>query len=294
VVRARLEERLAARVVEARTQGSGFTPGFASRLRLADGHCVFVKAANDRLPWLVESYREEAAKLSLLPATVPAPRLQQVIDEPLEDTGWVLLVFDDVEGRPPDRPWSLADARSALRTATALAEALTPPPTGWPWGTLADVIFDDPPDWAGLAERPEWSAHLGDLAELADRRTELLAGNTLGHSDLRDDNLILTADGTYWICDWNWPTVGPRWADAVTLAISMYGDGLDAEALLAETGLVGEDDREAVDCLLAALTGFFLLWSVKPFSPTSPYLRAHQVWYAEVTGTWLKERRGWH
>ena len=121
----------------------------------------------------------------------------------------------------------------------------------------------------------------------------MLAGNTLNHADLRDDNLLLASDGRFSVCDWNWPAVGPRWADAVCLAISMYGDGLDVEALLAETGLLDRADAEAVDCLLAALTGYFLLWSVAPPNPTSPYLRTHQVWYAQVTGTWLKQRRGW-
>jgi hypothetical protein len=73
----------------------------------------------------------------------------------------------------------------------------------------------------------------------------------------------------------------------------MYGDGLDAEALLAGTGLITDDDQEAVDCFLAVLTAFFLLQSAQPANPTSPYLRAHQAWYAEVCGTWLKRRRGW-
>ena len=293
-VRDRLEnDALGAEVVEAESQGSGFTPGFASRLRLADGRRVFVKAADDHREWLIGSYRDEATKLALVPAAVPAPRLQQVIDEPIDGRGWVLLVFDDVDGHPPRRPWAVDEARAALRTAVGLADALTPPPTGWAWGMLADVIFDEPPDWASLSDRPGWREHLDELVRLADQRTELLAGNTLNHSDLRDDNLIIADDGTCYVCDWNWPTVGPRWGDAVGLAIGMYGDGLDAESLLAETGLLREDDREAVDCLLAALTGYFLLWSAKPASPTSPYLRAHQTWYAEVTGAWLKQRCGW-
>jgi aminoglycoside phosphotransferase (APT) family kinase protein len=292
-VRGRLEVGLGSKVVEAHSQDSGFTPGFASRLRLADGRRLFVKAADDQRDWLVSSYRDEAAKRRLIPDAVPAPALQQVIDEPVGDRGWVLLVFDDVEGRPPGRPWRLDEARSALRTAVALAELLTPPPTGWAWGALADVFFPDQPDWASLIGREGWTAHLDDLVELAERRGELLAGNTLGHSDLRDDNLILTNDGRFSVCDWNWPTVGPRWADAVCLAISIYGDGLDAEALLTETALFGPEDRDAVDCLLAVLTGYLLLWSAKPRSPTSPYLRAHQAWYAEATGAWLKERRGW-
>jgi hypothetical protein len=292
-VQTRLEDALGTTVAGARSQGSGFTPGFASRLVLADGRRVFVKAGDDRREWLIEAYRAEAAKLALIPAAVPAPRLRQIIDEPIDGRHWVLLVFDDVDGRPPHRPWSAAEARPALRTAARLADALTPAPTGAAWGTLADLVLSSPPDWTSLVDRPGWGHHRADLADLAEQRTELLTGSTLTHADLRDDNLIFAPDGKVWVCDWNWPTLGPRWADAVCLAIAMSGDGLDADALLAETGLVGEDDRDGVDCLLAALTAYFLLASAAPFDPGSPHLRAHQAWYAEATGRWLRERRGW-
>ena len=50
---------------------------------------------------LLDSYRVEAAKLALIPAAVPAPRLQRVIDESVEGEPWLILIFDDIEGRPP-------------------------------------------------------------------------------------------------------------------------------------------------------------------------------------------------
>lgn len=56
-VRTRVEQALGAEVVEARSQGSGFTPGFASRLRLADGRRVFVKATDDTHAWMIDAYR---------------------------------------------------------------------------------------------------------------------------------------------------------------------------------------------------------------------------------------------
>lgn len=292
-VRTRVERALGAEVVEAQSQGSGFTPGFASRLRLADGRRVFVKATDESHAWLIVTCRDEAAKLALLPPSVPAPRLQHVLDEEIAGRVWVVLVFDDVAGRPPQRPWRLDEAGLTLRTAAGLAEALTPAPAGRVWEPLPDTLFPEPPDWTALGDPPGWAEHLDDLVALAERRGELLTGTTLCHSDLRDDNVIVGTDGTVWVCDWNRPTVGPAWNDAVCVTIAMHGDGLDAEVLLAETGLLRETDPDAVDSLLAALTAYFLLWSVKPANPTSPYLRAHQAWYATATGTWLKERRGW-
>ena len=51
---------------------------------------------------MLDSYRTEAAKLALIPAAVPAPRLQRVIDELVEGESWLILIFDDIEGHPRD------------------------------------------------------------------------------------------------------------------------------------------------------------------------------------------------
>ena len=292
-VRHRIEGAIGAAVVAAASQDSGFTPGFASRLRLTDGRRVFVKATDAGRPWLLDCYRLEAAKLALIPSAVPAPRLTLVLDEPIDGKPWLILVFDDIDGRPPLRPWQPDEARAALSTATIMAEVLTPPPPGWAWARLAEEIFDSPPDWSSLRAKPDWAAYADALRAYADVSHELLAGSTLAHLDCRDDNLIMDRDGRAWVCDWNFPAVGPQWTDAVCLAISMYGDGLDVEVLLAETGLVSDQDRDGVDCLLAVLTTYFLLQSVQPPNPTSPYLRIHQTWYAQASGTWLKQRLGW-
>ena len=113
------------------------------------------------------------------------------------------------------------------------------------------------------------------------------------HSDLRDDNVIIAPTGKVWVCDWNWPTRGPVWMDTLTVAISMYGDGLDADRLLADSGLLDDDDRDAVDGALALLLIFFLIQRGAAPSEASPYLRLHQRWYADVVKQWLADRRGW-
>ena len=292
-VRSRVQDQLGSEIVAAVSQGSGFTPGFASRVRLADGRRFFVKAASSELDWLLTCYRDEAVKLARIPAAVPAPRVQLVIDGPADGHDWLVLVFDDIDGHPPDRPWRLDQARSALRTATVLSQALTPAPAGGEWAEVVDELPGGSTDWRTMHQLPEWADHVDELADLADRSKVLLAGETLAHLDLRDDNLIIDAHGTAWVCDWNFPAVGPRWVDAVCLAISMYGDGHDVDALLAETGLIGRADGEGVDCLLAVLTAYCLREAAQPDNPTSPYLRAHQAWYATAAGGWLRDRRGW-
>jgi len=75
-VRALVEERLGSSVVRAESQGSGFTPGFASRLTAEDGSRLFLKAASRKAQApFAEAYAEEARKIALLPDEIPAPRL---------------------------------------------------------------------------------------------------------------------------------------------------------------------------------------------------------------------------
>jgi len=60
-VRAYIEHRCGSPVVDAASQGGGFTPGFASVLTCADGSRHFVKAASTKAQKLFAgSYREEA------------------------------------------------------------------------------------------------------------------------------------------------------------------------------------------------------------------------------------------
>jgi hypothetical protein len=55
-VRERIEAVVGSPVRAAASQGSGYTSGFASRRRLADGRAVFVKAASSHRAWLAEAY----------------------------------------------------------------------------------------------------------------------------------------------------------------------------------------------------------------------------------------------
>src|SRR5829696_4290615 len=71
-----IASRLGSEVIGTTSTGIGFTPGFASRLDLADGRRVFVKAASDadaaRYGWgLSEAYRRnpQAAGAAQRPAS---------------------------------------------------------------------------------------------------------------------------------------------------------------------------------------------------------------------------------
>ena len=170
MVRGAAVEVLGSVVIRAESQRSGFTSGFASRLWLADGRTVFVKAANGRSGWLVESYALEAANLQLLPAGVPAPRVWRRLDVTEGDIGWLVLIFDDVAGRPPSRPWKWEEADRVLAAVRELSEALTPAPPGRPWKGFVADFFPDPPGLFDQVTARGW------VPDIADRLSRGLAG----------------------------------------------------------------------------------------------------------------------
>ena len=96
-LRAWIERKCGSPVVDAESQGAGFTPGFASVLTCEDGSRHFVKAASMKAQKaFAVSYREEARKLAALPESVPAPRLRWLLDD-----DWVVLGMDHVDGHEP-------------------------------------------------------------------------------------------------------------------------------------------------------------------------------------------------
>ncbi len=288
-VRSLVERRCGSPVVDAESQGGGFTPGFASVLTCADGTRHFVKAASAvAQPVFADSYREEARKLGGLSDAVPAPRLLWSLDD-----DWVVLGIEHVDARLPRRPWSRADLDRVLATLAQTAAALTPPPEGLALDTFADEYAAFAGMWDKLrAERPDLQ-HIDEAQALAVRFAEVTAGDTLVHTDVRDDNILLGDDGRTWLCDWNWPVTGAAWLDTVFFLVAPRGDGHDVDALLAELPLTRDVPAESIDVALALVTGYFLRQAGQPVPPTSPHLRAHQGWYAEVCWDWLSERRGW-
>ncbi|MFC7493511.1 MULTISPECIES: phosphotransferase family protein [unclassified Nocardioides] len=293
-VRALVEEQCGSPVVSAESQGAGFTPGFASVLDCADGSRHFVKAASTRAQRMfAEAYREEARKLAALPGDAPAPRLLWLHDA----DDWVVLGLEHVEARQPSRPWRQADLDACLTLTARMAEALTPAPDGLEAASFVADFADWPAYWgkvrAGSPDLPGLSEHLDEAAGLAARYGEVADGETLVHTDVRDDNVMLCSDGRVLLCDWNWPVRGAAWLDTLFLMIGPRGDGLDVEAALAAHPLTAEVPAEAVDIVLALVTGYFLHSAAQPVPSSSPYIREVQRWQGEVCWRWLSARRGW-
>ena len=290
-VRAAVEDIIGGTVVEARSQSGGFSPGTADRVRTADGRRAFVKAVsadlNEHSP---ELHRREARIAAALPAAVPAPRLLGLHD----DGAWVALVLEDVEGRSPATPWRADELAPVLAALGDLARVPADLPD---LPTATETLGYDLAGWRRIAADPPadlhpWAARrLDRLCGLADRGVAALTGDSLVHSDVRADNLLLRRDGTVNIVDWPWACRGPAWLDRLLLLVNvrLYGGDHDTGALLAACAEeTGADPRDLV-AVLAALAGFFADMARRPPPPGLPTVRAFQRAQADAIASWLDE-----
>jgi aminoglycoside phosphotransferase (APT) family kinase protein len=286
-IRRLVEDRFGTTVIEAHSAGAGFTPGLASVLVGENGKRMFLKAASKKAQKpFASAYAEEVRKLRSIPSGLPIPRLLWSHEDDL----WVLLALEYLEGTNPQRPWRDEELQACLDSLQKVAQTLTPPPV--PLRTFAEDFEGMVACWDHVrATAPDWP-HLDEAAALAADAVRVTAGNTVVHTDARDDNFILTPARAY-LCDWNFPVRGAAWIDSVCLLMTAFGDGHDADALLAERALTRKVDPDHVDSLLALLCGYFLERRDQPTPYSSPYLRKHQDWCAEVSWAWLAQRRGW-
>jgi hypothetical protein len=275
-------------VVEAVSQPGGFSPGTADRIRTADGRRAFVKAVsqaqNEHSPSL---HRQEARITAALPPDAPTPTLLGAYD----DGDWVALVLTDVDGRHPRTPWrpdELAHVRTALDD---LARTLTPSPVeNVP--TARDHLEEDFAGWHRLRADPpasedSWiTEHLDDLCRHAEHGLTALAGNTLAHTDIRADNLLIDAHGTVTVVDWPWACRGPAWLDTLLLLVNvrLYGGHADLTTI--------DADRADLIGVLAGFGGFFADAARQPPPLGLPSLRAFQQAQADVVVSWLRELSG--
>ena len=297
-VRAAIEVAAGSEVITTWSAGTGFTPGFASRLDLADGTRIFVKAASSaddtQHGWPISNaYREELRKLSLLSHDIGAPALQWHRELEAEGEQWIVLGFEYADATPPRRPWRAEQLRSVLDAFVEHASELAVVPPELELESLADHLLATYPERleriGDLEGDSEW---LGVVANLCAEGWEQLAGTGVVHMDLRDDNVLINDAGRVWFVDWNWPVMGPPWVDPVCILLSARGDGLDVETLVAEHPSLRDVPPRAINCLLAVLWSFWGAAKHEAVPLGSPHLRDHQRWYGDATRNWLEERLG--
>jgi aminoglycoside phosphotransferase (APT) family kinase protein len=262
-IRAEVERLTGGTVIAARNCPGGFSPGLASRLTVAGGRRVFVKAMDaDAWPAEAIAHRAEAVIAAALPATVPAPRFLGAFD----DGHWVVLAFEDVDGAEPSRPWDPADLRRVVGAVRRLAA--TPAPTTLPhahprmggWAELAG----DRSRLARLPDHSRWAAdHIARLVRLEQEGLTAARGRSLVHFDLYPHNVLLTP-GEVRFVDWPHARLGAPVVDLVIVLSSAAADGIDPEPFLCGRAGTAEPEPAAVDAVLAAHAGFLVGGGLSP------------------------------
>ncbi|MFD0632848.1 phosphotransferase [Catenulispora yoronensis] len=299
-------------VVEAVTQHGGFSPGPAVRIRTSTGHRAFVKAVGvDTNPDSPGMHRREAEYTARMPAHAPVPKLLGTLDE----DGWVVLVFEEIDGRNPDPAW--ADPDQLRRVVAALADlagALTPPPIEVPsvaerlsgvhgWADLwAGLRVDLRADSRAADENATsdvrapagpldaWALERIDtLMELEAKGPGLCTGNTLLNLDVRADNILMGSDGAVYFVDWPWASVGADWLDLALFVPSVWMHaGPEVARIVTEHPLLAAADPEALAGFVACISGMLSHASTQPPPPGLPTLRPFQRAFSGAAVEWLR------
>lgn len=292
-VRGQVSELAADRVVAAENCEGGFSPGFASRLTLADGRRAFAKAMDaDAWPLQATFHRDEARVAAALPQTVPAPRFLGSAD----DGHWVILAFECADGAEPSLPWRPAELSEVAAAAGAMSQALTPSPVAVP--------ADHPRlgGWAGLAadagallklsEVSAWAArNLHMLIELEQAGLAAARGDTLVHFDALPHN-VLIADRRVLFVDWPHARLGAPFIDVLTVLASAGDTEIDLDSLLASQAVCARTGPGALNAVLAALTGFWLAGGLAELPPALKPIAAAKLALGRSALSWLQRRLG--
>ncbi|WP_028048842.1 phosphotransferase family protein [Cellulomonas sp. URHD0024] len=302
-VRARIAELAGSQVTAEISANSGFSPGFAAVLELADGRGVFVKAVSgEQNPSSPDLARAEIRVARALPPQVPAPALLWSSD----DDDWVILGFEVIHGRSPELPWKAADLEAVAEALGALGKA--EPLPGHQLPRTDDLLADDFTGWRKLTALDDevqeryaevggdlgrWAfENRGQLVRWEDAALRVCAGDSLVHGDLRADNVIIDPDRAHrvWLIDWPHASIGAPWLDLAFMlpSVALQGGG-DAATNFRSKSLsegVHDDDLRAG---LAGLAGY-LAWSSRLPPPLGiPNLRRFQAAQAMAVLRWLRD-----
>lgn len=231
----------------ARSATTGATSDVAVTLS-TDYGLVFCKAIRTTHP-MSRMHRMEARINPWLPYTTP--RLRWVVEE----SGWLALGFDHVEGRHPDLSPGSGDLPAIADALTRLSQGLTPcPPVRVPPATV------------------RWRGRIAP---------DLIDGQTLCHTDVTPFN-FLVGPGVVRLVDWSMPCRGAAWIDATLMIVRLIRAGhtpAQAESWADQIPAWKQAPPHAVDAFAAALAA---LWEQRlrenPASHRGPLAEAARAW----------------
>ncbi|OHV29862.1 MULTISPECIES: phosphotransferase family protein [Pseudofrankia] len=253
--------------------------GVAARLDTETGP-VFVKASPLGAP-AIGHYRREADANAALPPGTPVPRMLWSA----EIEGWLLLLFEYLDGRDSDLAPGSLDLAAVGRVIETLAGRLTPSP--WERAPSVVVKIKALYEKAGelLGRCPE---EFSGLAAATQFDLGAVEGASLLHADPHPGNYVVTADGVR-VIDWSHACRGAAWVDAALLAPRLVVAGhspAEAEALMDQLSVWGDAPARAVTGL-GAVTALFWAHQAR-FGP--PRMRARRAVAAAAGLAWATHR----
>lgn len=224
-------EALIGPVRSASTVGDGQNSAIATILKTQHGR-VFVKGLRTDHRGVVTQQREAAINPHVR-AVSPGLRWR------IEIGGWDLLCFEHVDGRGADYTPGSPDLSPVVATMRRLAELPCP---------------DLPAVYFRRAEQ-RWAEAISDPAA-----REVLAGDTILHTDYNPANILINRDGNAEIIDWAWPTKGAAWIDPACLIPRLIASGHSpgsAEDIARQCPAWEDAEPAAIDVFASALA---ILW----------------------------------
>jgi hypothetical protein len=181
-----------------------------------------------------------------------------------------------------------SDGTAVWRTVRQQARELTPAPAGLDITTLAESaqrwaerwqdIAADPgrylPGWAAAQAGPLLRDHVQPLPAR-------LAGASLCHWDLRNDNMLIRPGGQVVIFDWGMARIGPAWADEFLLSLEWAGTPRIDDYLAQITRDHGVPPR-VLTSVLVSLAGSQAWRGAQPHQPGLPNLAGFAAGQAQL------------
>ncbi len=173
---------------------------------------------------------------------------------------------------------------------------LTPSPL--PVTAIGTRMGDEFSGWRRLAGAPHLAtdldpwvrANLDRLAEAESHWEAAAAGKALVHGDVRADNIVLTDERVMFV-DWPHAAMAQPWVDLLLMlpSVVMRG-GPPADEVWRTSPIAIGADSDAVDAVLAAVTGFFVYSALLPAPLNLPRLRGFQRAQGAHALAWLRNR----
>ena len=207
------------------------------------------------------------------------------------------LILTDVEGSHPHVPWHSGEL--ALVLDALLRLALTPVPQALGHlPKLAQEMGDAFSGWARIRADPPKSCdpwilgNLDTLERLADLGLKDLGGDSLVHTDVRADNILITGDNGAVLVDWPWACVGSGWFDALTVLVNVraFDSAFDVDSVLQSHPVFAAASANGVDGFLSGLGAYFIDIARRPAPLGLPTVRAFQQQQGDAVMGWLRQR----